>query len=103
MEKIQLQNAGLGRKKVVFSCKASAIELQKVLESAYPKLYNIGGFELLRSGSPSTSLILIKPPPSGGYSVPFLRDSAGLGQALAYIRPLQRNLETSALVLEEKV
>ena len=28
--------------------------------------------------------------------MPFLRDAAGLGQALAYIRPLQIDLDTSA-------
>ena len=32
-------------------------------------------------------------PPASGYSVPFLRDSSGLGQALAYIRPLQPDLD----------
>ena len=35
--------------------------------------------------------------------MPFLRDSAGLGQALAYIRPLQKDLDTSALQSDEQV
>ena len=33
-------------------------------------------------------------PPASGYSVPFLRDAAGLGQAVAFIRPLQADLNT---------
>ena len=104
MEKLKLQDAGLGRRKIVFSCKASAFEVQSVLENIYPKLSETGGFELLRSGSPCTSLITIHPPATGGYSVPFLRDSAGLGQALAYIRPLlQKDLNTAAVVIAEQV
>lgn len=102
-EKIILQNAGLGRKKVVFSCKASALDAQKVLEGVYPKLHETGGFELLRSGSPCSVLALINPPAAGGYSVPFLRDAAGLGQALAYIKPLQRDLDTAPLQITEQV
>ncbi|KAK2572104.1 hypothetical protein P5673_002306 [Acropora cervicornis] len=91
-QKITLQNAGLGRRKVVFSCKGTALDVKTKLESVFPKLKAGGGFELLRSGSPSSKLSLITPP-SGGYSVAFLRDAAGLGQALAYIRPLQKDLD----------
>ena len=40
-------------------------------------------------------LCVLKPPTSTGYSVNFLRNESGLGQALAYIRPLQRSLDTS--------
>ena len=81
-------NAG----KWFFSCKGTALDLKTKLESIFPKMKASGGFELLRSGSPSSKLSLITPP-SGGYSVAFLRDAAGLGQALAYIRPLQKDLD----------
>ena len=91
-QKIALQNAGLGRRRVVFSCKGTALNVKNKLEIVYRKLKASGGFELLRSGSPSSTLSLI-PPPSGGYSVAFLRDSAVLGQALAYVRPLQKDLD----------
>lgn len=50
-----------------------------------------------KPGSPASLLSLI-PPPAGGYSVQFLRDAAGLGQALAYIRPLQKDLPMDAPV-----
>lgn len=41
-------------------------------------------------------------PAAEGYSVPFLRDAAGLGQALAYIRPLQMDLDSSAVESAEQ-
>ena len=84
-EKISLPNAGLGRRKVVFPCRASAVDVLKVLENVYLKLKQGGGFELLRSRSPASMLS-------------FLRDAAGLGQALAYIRPLQKDLPMDAPV-----
>ena len=63
-------------------------------ESVYPKLKDAGGFELLRMGSPNAKLFLINPP-AGGYSMRVLWDTAGLAQALAYIRALQMDLDTS--------
>ena len=39
----------------------------------------------------------------GGYSVAFLRDAAGLGQALAYIRPLQKVLNMLENLSTEQV
>ena len=99
-QKLELQAAGLGRKKVVFGNKDEAIEVSKKLEAAYPKLKAGGGFEILRSGIGS-SLAFVSPPATG-YSVPYLRDQAGLGQALAYIRPLQVELDVSP-VLTDKV
>ena len=78
----------------MFKCNDSAFDVQRVLQGVYPKLSQAGGFELLRIGDPRTS-------PVTGYSVPFLRDSAGLGQALAYIRPLQKDLDLSTSIDEE--
>ena len=95
-EKLELQIAGLGRKKIVFGSKDSALQVKTKLEEEFPKLKNGGGFEILRSGfSPGKSLVLLRPPASVGNSVEFLRDESGLGQALAYIRPLQRSLDVS--------
>lgn len=92
-EKFQLQDAGLGRKTIVFNRRDQAITFVVKLESIYPKLKDGGGFELLRSGPSNKDLVVITPPASG-YSVPFLRESSGLGQAVAYIRPLQKSLNT---------
>ena len=47
-------------------------------------------------GSNSTLTTIIHP--ASGYSIPFLRDSSGLGQALAYIQPLQRYLDRNPAV-----
>ena len=69
---------------------------QKKLEGAYPKLKAGGGFELLRSGIGSSLAFL--PPPATGYSVPYLRDQVGLEQALAYLRPLQMELDVSPVL-----
>ena len=49
-EKFDLQQAGLGRKKICFNSKAKFPELRKKLEEEYPKLSQGGGFELMRTG-----------------------------------------------------
>lgn len=98
-EKFDLQEAGLGRKKICFHSKAKFPELCKKLEEEYPKLSQGGGFEIMRTGHQGSNTILTTiTPPASGYSVHFLRDSSGLGQALAYIRPLQRDLDRSPVV-----
>ena len=93
-EKFDLQQCGLGRRKVCFHSKATFTDFRRKLEEEYPKLKEGGGFELMRTGHQGSNTVLttIIPPPSG-YSVTFLRDSSGLGQALAYIRPLQHDLD----------
>lgn len=97
-QKLELQAAGLGRKKVVFCNKDGAIEVSKKLEAAYPKLKAGGGFEILRSGI-GRSLAFVSPPATG-YSVSYLRDQAGLGQALAYLQPLQVELDVSPILTD---
>lgn len=89
--KQQLQEAGLGKRKICFQAKASAFDVKAKLEEVYPKLKDGGGFDILRRGVQASELIIIQPPRSG-YSVQFLRDAAGLGQAMAFIRPIQCNL-----------
>jgi len=80
----------LGRNKVVFGSKDSALQVKKKLEEVYPKHKNGGAFEILRSGySLGKSLVVLRPPVSVGHLIKFPRDGSGLGQALAYIRPLQ--------------
>ena len=85
-DKIALQNCGLGRRKICFSSNANYSKLEEKLFEVYPKLSDGGGFQILQTGAGghSSSLSVISPSPNG-YSVPFLRDESGLGQALAYI------------------
>ena len=92
-EKFQLQGVGLGRKTIVSNRTDQAITFVEKLESIYPKLKDGGGFELLRSGPSNKDLVVITPLASG-YSVPYLRELSGLGQAVVYIRPLQKSLST---------
>ncbi|CAB4016556.1 G2 M phase-specific E3 ubiquitin- ligase [Paramuricea clavata] len=99
-EKNMLQQCGLGRKKICFNSNSNPAKLNEMLLSHFPKLANGGGFEILRSGgAKATDLVIIHPPPIG-YSVPFLRDLSGLGQALAYVRPLQRNLDLTIQAIQ---
>ena len=90
--KFELQSAGLGRKKIIFGWKDNPFAFKAKLEEVFPRLVDGGGFDILRSGVNVQLLVLI-PPPAAGYSVPFLRDMSGLGQALAYVRPAQTNLD----------
>ena len=91
--KASLQQAGLGRKKICFNCKATAAEVKTKLEEVYPKLKNGEGFEIMRRGGAQVNDLMVIQPPRSGYSVPFLRDTAGLGQAIAFIRPIQIDLD----------
>ena len=92
-----LKLAGLGENK--FSVFAyDTCELQDELIREYPKLGGAGGYELLRaSENGSRELVLIEMP-HDGYSVEYLQ--AIVKSAKIYIRPLQRDLDTSPIVKE---
>lgn len=98
-DKLNLLAAGLGRKKLTFGNRDDAQTFKRKMEDAYPKLKLGGGFDLLRSGVRPGELLIIKPSPLG-CTVPFLRDYAGLGQALIYVRPIQQNLDMSEVKQE---
>ena len=91
----KLRQAGLGRKKIVFPNKnAGYTAFSEILMEKYPKLRDGGGFQLLRApggGGGVRSLDLIMPG-QDGYSIPYLRETQCLGQAILYVRPLQANL-----------
>ena len=93
-EKLQLVDAGLGRKKITFHQSGDANHVKEKLEQMYPKLMKSGGFEILRSQGRIDPLKTVNPPKSG-YSVSFLRDVSSLGSAVAYIRPIQSDLDLS--------
>ena len=96
-DKLALQDAGLGRKTITFGRNDNAHAFVLKIETVYPKIKAGGGFELLRSGVSNKELVLITPP-SSGYTVPFLRESSGIGQALIYVRPMQSSLPITASV-----
>jgi len=64
---------------------------QKV-EEVFPKLSDCGGWELLRSGITSRTKLdpIVRPP--GGFSSENLSDNSLLGQAVCFIRPIQKDL-----------
>ncbi len=94
VRKENLQRAGLGRRKIKFDANSTAVQFKEKLEEIFPKLITGGGFDLLRRGPSGNELVTIRQPPSG-YTVKYLRETTGLGQALLYIRPLQLNLDIS--------
>ena len=101
--------AGLSRKNFVFGAKDNAVKVKAKLEQAYPKLEKEGGFEILRSGvSTSVSgLCVLKPQRRVVTVYIFLRNESGLGQALAYVHPLQRvhdmPLSVTVIILSSRV
>ncbi|XP_044165291.1 uncharacterized protein LOC122949233 [Acropora millepora] len=99
----ELISAGLGKAKLVFpDKKADHNKVQLFLEEKFPKLKSAGGFEVLRAsgGGGGQRPLSLLPPSKEGYSVPHLKER--LGQAVAYIRPLQVDLDvTPNTVLED--
>ena len=97
-DRTMLKLAGLGEKKFSVFAYDTSCELQDELIREYPKLGGAGGYELLRaSENGSRELVLIEMP-RDGYSVEYLQ--AIVKSAKIYIRPLQRNLDTSPIVKE---
>ena len=91
VKKFDLQEIGLGKKRVVFKRDDGPVLFNNKLLESYPKLKDVGGYEFLRGGLAEKKLMVVAPPPRG-YDVKFLRDEAGVGQAVLYIRPLQRSV-----------
>ena len=90
-EKICLKETGLGERKIVFNDKkGNFAHFQGVLETQFPKLKTGRGFEILRSCGGRRQLEVVAML-AQGYNIPFLKQS--LGQAIAYIWPLQRDLD----------
>lgn len=90
----------MGKAKVTIPKMASHEDLQAELIKKFPKLKDAGGFEVLRalgSGGGQRELILIRPG-AFRYTAPYLKDR--MGQAIAYIRPLQRNLSDKKQVIQ---
>ena len=90
--------AGLGKAKLVFpSKKAYHNEVQLFLEEKFPKLKAAGGFEILRAsgGGGGQRPLTLVPPSREGYTVPHLKER--MGQAMAFVRPLQVDLDESPI------
>ena len=89
-EKRALKDAGLGEFRVVFKNKRGGhVHVKETLESVFPKIKDAGGFEILRSSGTNRGLEPVDVPATG-YTVQQLKET--LGQAIGYIRPLQKDL-----------
>jgi hypothetical protein len=91
--KLILEEAGLGEKTIVVpNVDCTPEEFHEVILSAYPKLRDGGGFELLRCKPNSRELLVIGPRVSN--TPKLLKRRVGNGRV--YVRPVQRDLELDA-------
>ena len=90
MEKAELIRAGLGPKKLSLFQYRDSAEFHDGIASAFPKLTSGGGYELMRTMPNNNKELCVIPPPSGGYTVEYLKNV--VNQAKVYIRPLQKDL-----------
>ena len=97
-ERVALQKAGLGLKKMQFKCTddENGVHSTLVSDTGFPQLKDIGGFELLHCQSNCRDLQLI----TGRWSVEQLKQVIGV-QAKIYIRPIQKNLSVKTINGEE--
>ena len=100
-ELLQLKDAGLGKKNVVFSKKDGNFEhFKNTLEKEYEKLKaQEGAFELLRAETGGIGRPLkIIPMPAEGYSVPFLKDFVGSMKASLSLEKVEPQVNISSPV-----
>ena len=99
MEKAELINAGLGPRKLsLLECGVSW-EFHEEIMSAFPKLSEGGGYELMRTQPNNNRELCVIPPQSGGYTVEYLKNI--VSQAKIFIRPIQKDLSLTPLVVNE--
>ena len=95
--KQQLNQAGMGEKKLVFEKNTSCSYFHDKLLEAFPKILKEGGYELLRAKYRSTSkLEILQPKSRSGHNVSDLKEM--IASAKVYIRPIQRDLSLEPAV-----
>ena len=95
--KLLLEEAGLGEKMLEVPVSCSPEEFHDTILTAYPKLQEGGGFELLRCMPNSRDLVPIGTRVAG--TPKLLKRRVGNGRV--YIRPLQRELSLDPEELDE--
>ena len=98
MDKAELIRAGLRPRKLSFFEFGDSNEFHEMIISAFPKLMEGGGYELLRTVPNNNKELYVIPPPHGGFTVEYLKSI--VSQAKVYIRPLQKNLSLDAPLLD---
>lgn len=89
-ERINLTVNGLGEKKISFPQEGNAQQVHQAIFDAFPALEEGGGYEILRTGDGRTKDFILLPMPQTGFTVSYLKSV--LGQAKAYLRPMQKNI-----------
>jgi hypothetical protein len=89
-ERAALILSGLGEKKIQLDEYSEWPEIYEELMFQYPKLKELGGFELLRVGEGGGKRLQTIACPPKDYTVMYLR--AVVHHATVYIRPLQRDI-----------
>lgn len=74
-------------------------EFHEEIMSAFPKLSEGGGYELLRTQPNNNRELCVIPPKCGGYAVEYLKNV--VSQAKIFIRPIQKDLSLTPLVVNE--
>ena len=92
--KRKLQEASLGEQKIKFRKDDSNVNFLEALREHFPKIVHCGGIEVLRSSCSYKTKMDIIWPPANGYTARFTSGISGIGQAMCYIRPVQRDLDT---------
>ncbi|CAL8356410.1 unnamed protein product [Boreogadus saida] len=102
-EKETLNAAGLGEQRLTFlGDEDSAEEFKCHILTAYPKLNDCGGFELLKvSGMTRSKKLSVMPCPSTGYTIKSIKNH--IKSATIYIRPMQKDIDTTPVEPESVV
>ena len=98
MDKALLIRAGLGPRKLSLFEYGESFEFHESITSAFPRLAQGGGYELLRTKQNTNRELCVIPPPPGGYTVDYLKSM--VSQAKIYIRPIQRDLPLTPVIAE---
>lgn len=101
MEKAELINAGLGPRKLSLFESGVSWEFHEEIMSAFPKLSEGGGCELMRTQPNNNRELCVIPPKSGGYTVEYLKNI--VSQAKFFIWPIQKDLSLVPLVNDDLV
>jgi len=89
-ERIKLTLCGLGEKTLTVPSNGNSTAVHTAILGAFPALEEAGGYEILRTGDGRSKDFILLPTPSLGFTGDLLKSV--LGQAKAYIRPLQRDI-----------
>ncbi|CAL8234591.1 unnamed protein product [Boreogadus saida] len=102
-EKETLNAAGLGEQRLTFlGDEDSAEEFKCHILTAYPKLNDCGGFEILKvSGMTRSKKLSVMPCPSTGYTIKSIKNH--IKSATIYIRPMQKDIDTTPVEPESVV